>query len=183
MTHPLHVAVAQEIHLRLNGLGELIKDSACGGTHSLPLFIGSCRGRDTRMCQVDMLIVLTGYFKVIIEIEESGFLPTKICGKFLQSAIATHFIHDSRMEHILPYADKVTFVQVLDASKCLKQGSRKDRQAKLIEEKISSIIPLNGSTIMTYRLFFVSGVNDRSGLELVGDAVLMELIKSSRGKG
>ncbi|MBU4186102.1 MAG: hypothetical protein KKI12_03890 [Proteobacteria bacterium] len=171
MKHALHVAVAEEIEQRLNGFGELIRDPACGGNQHLPLFIGPRRGRDTRMCLVDLIVVSADKVRVIVEIEESGFHPTKICGKFLQSALSTHFIHDSRPEPTVPYADSALFIQVLDGSKCLKQGTRKKLQAELIERQIRSLLPLKGSTIEDYRLFFVSGVSDHAGLEAVGIAV------------
>jgi len=155
MNHPLHIAVANEIEQQLNHSAELIRDPACGGNQHLPLFIESRRGRDTRMCQVDLLVISAGKVKVIIEIEESGFLPTKICGKFFQSAISTYFIHDSRPETSLIFDDSVLFVQVLDGSRCLRQGTRKDEQAKLIARRIRDMIPLKGSTISDYQLFFV----------------------------
>jgi hypothetical protein len=171
MHHPLHFAVAEELQKRLAGRGELIRDSACGGAQHLPLFVGPTKGRGTRTCDVDLLIVSENQVRVIVEIEESGFLPTKICGKFLQSAIATHFIHDSRMGSALPYGNRVLFVQVLDGSKILKQGTRKDSQCELIERQIRSMLPLKGSSITDYRLFFVRGVDDCAGLESVGAAV------------
>jgi hypothetical protein len=40
MGHPLHLAVAEEIQNRLNGLAELVRDPACGGSQQLPLFVG-----------------------------------------------------------------------------------------------------------------------------------------------
>jgi len=171
MHHPLHFAVADELQQQLNSRSELIRDVACSGKQHLPLFIGTNKGSDTRMCEVDLLIVSDGQVKVIIEIEESGFLPTKICGKFLQSAIATHFIHDSRVEYAYPYDNHVLFVQVLDGSSILKQGTHKDKQGKLIEQKIRSMLPLKGSKITDYRLFFVKGEKDRAGLESVGAMV------------
>lgn len=171
MHHPLHFAVAEELQQRLEGRGKLIRDPACGGTQHLPLFVGAVRKRDTWMCDVDLLIVSSGRVRVIVEIEESGFLPTKICGKFLQSAVATHFIHDSQPEPALPYDDRVLFVQVLDGSKCLKVGTRKDRQGELIERRIRSMLPLKGSGVTDYRLVFVRGVDDHAGLESVGMAV------------
>jgi hypothetical protein len=171
MHHPLHFAVAEELQQQLVGRGELIRDSACGGAQHLPLFVGATKGCGTRMCDVDLLIVSGGRVRVIVEIEESGFLPTKICGKFLQSAIATHFIQDSRPELVLPYGNHVLFVQVLDGSKCLKQGTSKDFQGKQIERQIRSILPLKGSGITDYRLLFVQGIDDRTGLKFVGAAV------------
>jgi hypothetical protein len=171
MNHPLHFAVAEELQKRLAGRGELIKDSACGGTQHLPLFVGATKRRCTRMCDVDLLIVSEGQVRVIVEIEESGFLPTKICGKFLQSAFATHFIHDLRPDPEVPYGKSVLFVQVLDGSKCLNEGTQKDKQGGLIEQKIRSVLPLKGSSITGYHLFFVRGISDRASLESVDAAV------------
>ena len=90
MSHPLHIAIAASIKQHLGELGELLCDPACGGKQHLPLFVGTRKGRDTRMCCVDLLVILSGKIRVIVEIEESGFHPTKICGKFLQSVLATH---------------------------------------------------------------------------------------------
>jgi hypothetical protein len=171
MTHPLHFAVAEELQKRLVGHAELIRDPACGGAQHLPLFVGAIKGLDTRMCDVDLLIISESRVRVIVEIEESGFLPTKICGKFLQSAIATHFIHDLLPEPAIPYGNRVLFVQVLDGSRILKQGSQKEQQAEQIKSKIRSMLPLKGSSITNYCLFFVRGDKDRTGLESVGVVV------------
>lgn len=176
MDHPLHLAVAEELQQRLDGRGDLIRDPACGGAQHLPLFVGAVKRRDTRMCNVDLLIVSGGRVRVIVEIEESGFLPTKICGKFLQAALATHFIHDSQPEPALPYDDNgVLFVQVLDGLKCLRPGTRKELQGELIERQIGSMLPLKGSGVTDYRLFFVRGVEDLPGLASVGVAVSQAL--------
>jgi len=173
VSHSLHLAVADEVHRRLDNRFELVRDPACGGSHQLPLFIGRRKARDTRMCCVDLLVIQSGKVHAIIEIEESGFIPTKICGKFLQAALATHFIHDSRAEAAIPYADEVLFIQVLDGSKCLKPGTRKDSQGELIEQQIQSMLPLRGIT--DYRLVFISGKSDQRGLTSAGEAIAMAL--------
>lgn len=121
------------------------------------------------MCCVDLLLVSGGRVRGIVEIEESGFLPTKICGKFLQAGLADHFIHETRPSGPLPYADRVLFVQVLDGSACIKDGGGKEEQARLIEAEIRRLLPLRGLT--DYHLFFVRGPNDQSGLDAVGDSV------------
>lgn len=180
MSHPLHVAVAEELHHRLSDLEKLIKDPACGGKQHLPLFIGPRRGRDTRMCLVDVLVVSSGRVRIIVEIEESGFLPTKICGKFLQAALATHFIHDSQAEPAVPYADRVLFMQVLDGSKCLKPGTRKLAQAELIEREVRRRLPLEESSITDYHLLFVTGPGDREGLNAVGAVASRHLAEPAR---
>ena len=172
MHHPFHFAVAEAIQKQLAGQGELIRDAACGGKQHLPLFVGPTKGFDTRMCDVDLIIVSENQVRVIVEIEESGFLPTKICGKFLQSAIATHCIHNSLPVPALPYGNHVLFVQVLDGSKVHMQGTRKVLQSKLIERQISGMLPLKGSSITDYRQFFVQGVDDLAGLKSIGAVVL-----------
>ena len=178
MRHPLHQAVAEAIEEQLNGRAELMRDPACGGNQQLPLFIGPRKGRDTRMCCVDLLIISKERVRVIVEIEESGFLPTKICGKFLQSALATHFIHDSQSEAAIPYGEKVLFIQVLDGSKCLKRGTRKDSQAEIIELEIGELLPLKKSHISDYRIFFISSERDKGGLATVGRTVSAALTQS-----
>ena len=179
MGHPLHFAVADEIHRRLDSRFELVRDPACGGKQQIPLFVGRRKARDTRMCCVDLLVLQSGTVRAIIEIEESGFLPTKICGKFLQAALATHFIHDSRSEAAIPYADEVLFIQVLDGSKCLKPGTRKDSQAELIEKQIRGMLPLRGIT--DYRIVFISGKGDQRGLASVGEFIATTLPNNDMG--
>lgn len=171
MSHPLHLAVARELGQRIGGRTELLRDEACGGSQHLPLFCGVRRGRDTQLCKVDLLAVASGQVRAILEIEESGFNPTKICGKFLTSALATHLIHDSRPEPVVPFADRVLFVQVLDGSKFLKPGTRKDKQAEQIERLIRGMLPFRQSSVTDYRLFLVSGARDTSQLEAVGEVV------------
>lgn len=158
MNHPLHLAVGEEIHRQFHRRFKILRDPACGGTQQLPLFVGERKGRDTRMCCVDLLILESEMVRVIVEIEESGFLPTKIFGKFLQAALATHFIHESQADTPIPYANKVLFVQILDGSK-LKEKTKKDSQAKLIEQQIQNILPLG--RITRYQLVFV----DKNELE------------------
>ena len=163
MAHPLHQAVADRIAKVVNHECELVRDPACGGSQHLPLFVGQCKARDTRMCCVDLLILNCNHVRAIIEIEESGFLPTKICGKFLQAALADHFIHDTRKEGPVPYAPRVLFAQILDGSACLKDGGRKEQQGRLIEAEIRKLLPLRGLT--DYLLFFVNGPDDQEGLD------------------
>jgi len=122
------------------------------------------------MCCVDLLVLSGGSVRAIVEIEESGFIPTKICGEFLQAALATHFIHASRFEVAIPYAGEVIFIQVLDGTKCLKAGSHKELQAGLIEEQIRDLLPLRGIT--DYRLFFIQGRSDQLGLASLGEAIV-----------
>jgi hypothetical protein len=181
MDHPLHQAVANRIAQAVGQHIELVRDPACGGLQQLPLFVGKRKASDTRMCCVDLLLVSGGHVRVIVEIEESGFLPTKICGKFLQAGLADHFIHDTRNEGPVPYAERVMFIQVLDGSACLKDGGRKEQQARLIEAEIRKLLPLRGLT--DYHLCFVNGPDDRVGLDAVAAAaneILAEHLAGAR---
>ncbi len=168
MAHPLHLAVAAEVQKYVNKNVKLISDPACGGKQLIPLFIGNEKSSISRMCCVDLLIVKNAEVRVILEIEESGFLPTKICGKFLQAALADHYIHDSIKLPDIPYSGDVLFIQVLDSSKYPK-GSKKITQATKIESSIRRILPLR--SITEYKLFSVNGENDSEGLAIVGKAV------------
>jgi hypothetical protein len=169
MNHPLHEAVADAISKSLPQNVEFVRDPACRGEQHLPLFVGKRKARDTRMCCVDLLLLFSGRVRGIVEIEESGFLPTKICGKFLQAALADHFIHDTRREGPVSYGERVLFVQVIDGSSCLKDASRKEQQAQLIESQIGGLLPLRGLT--EYRLFFIDGAEDQVRLKALAAGV------------
>ena len=170
--HPLHRAVADEIARVLDAKYQLLRDPACGGNELLSLFLGAHKSRETRMCCVDALVVSAGHVRAIIEIEESGFLPTKVCGKVLQAALATHHIGEPTASAAIPYGDEVLFVEVLDESK-LRKGTRKVAQARLIEEEIQELLPMN--RITHYRLFHATTEAGDSGLASVGQAVAAAL--------
>lgn len=174
MEHHLNLAVANAIEARMSGRAQLIRAVECGGNQQLPLFVGIRKSRGSRMCCVDLLVIQSGRVRVIVEIEESGFLPTKLCGKFLQAAIANHFIHDSHAGAI-PYGEQVLFLQVLDASKCLRPGTRKDVQADLIAAELQGLVPVKSGSISGYRLFLVWGERDYNQLNLVADASVSAL--------
>jgi hypothetical protein len=175
MTHSFHLAVAKQIDRLRAGHGKLFKDPACDGKQHLPLFVVDTKERGTHMCDVDMLMISEGQVRVIVEVEESGFIPTKICGKFLQSVFATHFIQDSRPEHVFPYGKRVLFIQVLDGSKFNKTGTSKYMQARRIEKKIHDMLPIKGSTITAYHLVFVGDPNNPDGLAAVGKSITTAL--------
>jgi len=177
MKHPLHKAVASIIIARIPAGFELVSDPACGGIQHLPLFIGQGKAIRTRMCCVDILVIRDGKVHAIVEIEESGFIPSKICGKFLQAALANHFIHDTRTEGPISYGENVLFIQVLDGSKCLKTLGQKDSQAELIRNEIRKLLPIRG--VKQYELFFVKGEGDIDGLSAVGDAIFRALDKQA----
>jgi hypothetical protein len=123
------------------------------------------------MCCVDSLVLRDGRVRAIIEIEESGFLPTKICGKVLQAMLATHYIAESPPVNV-PYGSEVLFVQVLDGSKSLKTGSKKRPQAVGIEREIRKLLPRG---VTEYQLHFASMAHEDEGLKGLRESVAAAL--------
>lgn len=171
MNHPLHVAIAKEVARCIPKYTTIQADKACGGKKFLPLFSSDRRSRDTQLCKVDLMVLKNNTIKVILEVEESGFNPAKICGKFLTSALASYFIHNSYGGDPVGFSDNVKFVQVIDASKFIKPGSRKKEQYELINNQINQLLAKKFGSISSYELLLVFGPKDKNGIETVGRAV------------
>ena len=69
----------------------------------------------------------------------------------------------------MPYGPDVLFVQVLDGSRILKPGTKKDAQAELIAVQIQELLPLRG--ISDYHLYFARGEHDDEALASIGAVV------------
>jgi hypothetical protein len=150
--HELHkaigVAIAED---RLEGC-TVIKDQACGGKQSIPLFCCDEKSRKTEYCDVDLLIVKDNKVRVIVEIEESNVTPIQICGKLLASALSSHFIHE-KWSTPVEMGDSVLFIQVLGTSRLKLDKTSKMGQWTRIEKSIRSVLPIMGSRICCYRMF------------------------------
>jgi len=140
MPHPLHDAIG---HVLKSCVPEddLILDPACGGSQHIPLFVSDARTRETAFCNVDALILKNGQIKVIIEIDESNTKPTHVAGKFLTSAMATHYIHDSVGGPPVIKHDSVWFLQVLSTSG-LEDRSKKTGQWENLRSSIRALLPM-----------------------------------------
>jgi hypothetical protein len=137
---------------------ELLRDEACGGNQRIPLFCVSKKSRQSEYCNVDMMVLKNNKVKIIIEIEESDVKPTQVCGKFLTSALARYYIHESKCNEPIEMDDSVTFIQIVDASKLVKDKTRKFEQWDALKESIRELLPLkNGSKIKRYDLVYDSG--------------------------
>lgn len=157
MSHPLHLEIGRFLRqLDLPADCRLLFAPECDGSHNLPLFCCDQKSNDTEYCNVDALVVKSGKVRFLLEIEESGLSPTKVCGKFLTSALSTHFIHDVLRNAVTPMDEEVTFVQVMDAKK-LQLHTKKIKQGQALERSIRSILPGLSSSITEYRLFFFRG--------------------------
>jgi hypothetical protein len=162
--HPLHLAIGQFLYtLNLPQQTQLLLAPECGGSHNLPLFSSIQKGNDTEFCNVDALIIQNNTVSVIIEIEESGLIPTKICGKFLTTALSTHFIHNILNNQATNMASKVCFIQIIDSSK-LPKGTSKLRQGNNIELSIQRILPVNN--VCEYKLLYFQGAQEFSSQQL-----------------
>lgn len=160
MSHPLHFEIGRFLsQLTVPSDCRLLLAPECGGVQNLPLFCSQQKSNDAEYCNVDMMVVKSGKIRFLLEIEESGLLPTKVCGKFLTSALSTHFIHDVLHNAATPMENDVTFVQVLDAEK-LPIATKKSSQWEALARSIQNILPIKGSGITIYRLFFFRGVTE-----------------------
>lgn len=169
MPHPLHEIIADVIETKLPEGMALIRDPACVGEQRIPLFLSDEKSRATWICDVDSLLVVGRQIRVIIEVDESDVKPTQIAGKFLASAISTHYSHKNAGGSI-PKAESVTFLQFLSTS-ALPNGTSKTAQWINIERAIRNLLPVGNIT--HYHLFYGLPDEFRSGetLRIVDRAV------------
>lgn len=151
--HSMHEEIAEIFNAALPPNYILIKDEACGGKQHIPLFCTAKKSRETEYCNVDLLVLKEKKIGIIVEIEESNVKPTQICGKFLTSALASHYIHSAMKNEPVGMVDPVTFIQIMDTSGLVKERTSKYKQWKALEASINKIIPLKNSKIAKYRLF------------------------------
>ena len=140
MAHPLHEKVGDLLKDFAKENGFIVRlDKACGGEQYIPLFLDS-KSNATCLCNVDAVLLkeVNGNKEVVavIEIEESGFIPTKICGKFLTTALSNQYDHRNDGNIILK-PNSVKFIQIVDTSS-LEPNSVKPEQLRNIEELIKN---------------------------------------------
>jgi len=152
--HPLHRIVADLFEHSLPEGCRFVRDEAGDGDQRIPLFCSKERSRTTWYCDVDMLIILNGKIAIIVEIDESDIKPTQICGKFLTSALARYYIHESENDVPIGMHDSVTFIQIMDTSKLKRDKTSKFRQWDNLEKSIQAILPITDNGIQRYRLFY-----------------------------
>ncbi|MGA2297945.1 MAG: hypothetical protein ABSG15_10395 [FCB group bacterium] len=86
--HIFHEIIGNVFKEILNNSTDLYLDPACGGEHRLPFYISVNANRSTCVSNVDLILVKDEIVKLVCEIEESGFIPTKIYGKVFSTASA-----------------------------------------------------------------------------------------------
>jgi len=165
--HPLHEEIGQElIEMNLESTGcRPVLDAACDSgskkKQQISLFVQE-KNLENRLCKVDAIIIKqengNDAVKIIIEIEESSFLPTKICGKYLTSAIAGRYVYKGKTIPI--HKNSVLFIQVIDLPKLLreKDKSKKKEQLEIIRNEINK---KQIGCIKQYELIFMDRNNQK----------------------
>jgi hypothetical protein len=149
--HPLHEVIGDLLAASVPPTCTLVKDPACRGDQCIPLFCSDKKSFATKFCNVDLLILCDRDIRVIVEIEEANVKPTQIAGKFLTSALSSHFIHRRHGGQAVPKGDQVLFLQIVDTSG-LSVRTAKKKQWRNIEKGIRDILPLGGIT--EYKLIY-----------------------------
>lgn len=165
MGHPLHKKVGEALKADPPTGCEVVLGKDCGTKQELPLYVDDPKPDPDakRYCQVDILILKENRVRGIIEIEESGFEPIKIFGKFFASAFSTFYHNESHGHVRIPMGDCTFFLQVMDSSD-FEDGSKRE-QFRNAKRSILSVIALLGSRITTYKLIAVAGADDSGQIE------------------
>lgn len=151
--HPLHAAIGDLFENNLPPDCQLIKDEACCGEDHIPLFVSRNKSREAQYCNVDLLVLKQGKIRVIVEIDNDT-RPTQICGKFLTSALARYYIHKTMNNEPVGIHDSALFIQILDSSNLKKDKTKKFAQGEKLELSINQILPVKGSKIAEYKLYY-----------------------------
>ncbi|MDR2796983.1 MAG: hypothetical protein LBB80_01430 [Treponema sp.] len=171
MGGPLHKKTGDILkNLEKNLKIDVVLDKACGigktgKSQNIPLFLKKeeIKSNETEICDVDAMVIKNNEIKIIIEIEESGFLPTKIYGKYMASNLAEYYAHDTLENEILEIKkSNVLFIQIID-TKGLESISSKPEQFKNIEKSINNLIKtvkdagISLGCIKEYKLLQIDG--------------------------
>ena len=105
------------------------------------------------------MILKDNNISIIIEIEESGFLPTKICGKYLTSNLAKFYKYKDIESTEINNAS-ILFIQVVDVQ---EQGNAKQKQFEHIETAINNLLNMASTEkfeigcIYKYKIIQING--------------------------
>jgi hypothetical protein len=178
MEHIFHRTIRRVLDIDL-APGKLVWDRACGGSQWISLFDESTKSRGSRYSCADSALIIDDAVHMIFEIEEAGngsFLPARITGKLCSAGLCRSFIPSGR-SRAMPFAERVTFIQVLNRAG-LKTRSQKRAQYANIERGIQErLMPLG--SIAAYRLLlgdhedFLSG-DAGNQLRAVARAIVSE---------
>lgn len=143
---------------------ELILDSACEhhlGNESriIPLYLSGSETRTEReISDVDAIVIdksnkSNSRISIIIEIEESGIKPIKVCGKFLTSALADELKIKDAKPISLVQSKPISFIQILRLTDDMKKERSKLRSKMvLIGDRLSQLAASEPFNIVRYDL-------------------------------
>ncbi len=169
--HPFHLKIGNLIYKTFSGKeGNLVLlEKACGGNTYLPLYYSESKSRGTALCKVDILILKDEKIKIIIEIEESGFKPVNIFGKYLASAYSKMLIHDKVGKYKI--SESVVFIEIIDLSK-ISSATSKELQLEFIEDKIHSLNKIINGNISEYKMTYGSYKIKNKSFTLLEEALI-----------
>lgn len=168
MEHKLHKKIG--VALSKIKADQIVLDEACGGQQQISLFMEKVKNRQNRICKVDAAIIQKDTIKVIVEIEESGFNPTKICGKYLTSVLSERYIRDNEN---IPLSNKeVLFIQIINATNFTPE---KKEQMHLISNRLKQ---LHFKRLFSYSLFLMEKNEGSNEIEKIFNYISTFLLES-----
>ncbi len=159
--HPLHKQVAETIfNIAKTHSLKVIVDKDCkfraysGIEQQLPFYLSFRPATESTVSMVDVILIKDNKVKLVCEVEESGFNPTKIFGKLFSTASAKICRLKDKTKYSIYELDKNSvFIQVI-LSENFSKSSKKEKQGQLIENEINHKLNLYNSWIKQYRLIY-----------------------------
>jgi hypothetical protein len=150
--YEIHKAVGNillELRDSITGL-EVMLDTTCGGSHTVPLYgLDSGDGSD-HLVEVDAAIILGNEIKVVVEIDKSDLRPVALCGKVLGTAISTHYRLGNT---VIGLSESMLFIQVLEKS-AANLDTPKARQCKYLEREIGRFLSAANNRVKKYSFHY-----------------------------
>jgi hypothetical protein len=166
INHDLHKKVADVITNLVQNNKNLRFDPACGGSAHLPFFLDLMASRESALSKVDLMLLIGDEerksVKLVCEIEESGFHPTKIFGKVFSTAGAVMAKIQDKEKFALD-KDGI-FIQIISSDKIEEkllqsQFTQKYNQGKRIETEIKKMLKGIDCWIKDYHLIYCKNVD------------------------
>jgi hypothetical protein len=146
----------------------------------LPLFTDATLTKQDLYCNVDLLVLRENEVRVVLEVDETGYSPTKICGKFLATALCKRFRHPRLAPEPVPLSVRTLFVQIIPCPDKSLPRSRKSAQVLSLERSIRAVLPIHGSTVSEYLL--LSGNTNDFRVERAPGQELIEHVRNALGQ-
>jgi len=179
--HDLHILIAERLNeMRLPGDCQILLDNACyanskGRRQTLPVSTIDKRTRKSVYSWVDVAIISRNNVVAILEIEESGIMARKICGKIFAPALCGYCIPPGKEP--VKMAKSVLFVQVLrDPDGIVKEEQKYEDRWKYLVSQIEKILSIKSTGCSISKYTLISGTLKEFGKEK-GDK-LKELIEN-----